>query len=131
MCTKEEVRHVVKEEIESLEYRLREDVLNHVSKRIEELGKHLSPSQETITRLCAIEDWRKKHEELAIETSRKQDKMFFAMFGDSDTKDIGMLAKTDLIYTKMIGFNGVKGFFQWVLLTGGVITLLFTAFKKF
>lgn len=122
---------ITPEQLKEMEYRIREDILMHVTKRIEELGKHMTPSQETITRLCSIEEWRKKHEELAVESAKKQDKMFFAMFGDEDTKVIGLVDKTDVIYTKMLGLNGVKGFFQWVLLSGGVIGLLFALFKKF
>lgn len=122
---------ITPEQLKEMEYRIREDILMHVTKRIEELGKHMIPSQETLTRLCSIEDWRRKHEELALESAKKQDKMFFAMFGDEETKTIGLVDKTDVIYTKMLGFNGVKGFFQWILLSGGVIGLLFALFKKF
>lgn len=122
---------ITPEQLKEMEYRIREDILMHVTKRIEELGKHMTPSQETLTRLCSIEDWRRKHEELALESAKKQDKMFFAMFGDEETKTIGLVDKTDVIYTKMLGFNGVKGLFQWILLSGGVIGLLFALFKKF
>lgn len=54
-----------------------------------------------------------------------------ALFGDKERGEIGIVQQNREVYEKVLSLNGIKGFFKWILMTGGVVGMLYTLFKKF
>jgi hypothetical protein len=155
MCTKEETRAVIQEEmkpmldeaIESLEYRLREDVLMYVSKSIKEIHSHIESAPKTVEELEKLHSWQKKHDEeqtkrdvlRAIRDEKdalwKEDMSNFSrdmrriFFGDKDLNEIGMVAEHKIVFSNVIVFGYLKKFLQFLVLVGTSIGV-FIAFRK-
>lgn len=145
MCTKEEVRAVVTEEMVSL----KEEIFTHINKRFADFPAHMVSAQTTVDELCKLRNWQHEHDEaqkardiLRLKREEtdalwRQEMIEFskdmkrAMFGDKQTGEIGMVREHKIVFDKMIGFKGVEGFFKWFLLSGGVVGLLFALFQKF
>jgi len=155
MCTKEETRLVIQEEmkpmldkaIDSLEYRLREDVLMYVSKSIKEIHSHIESAPKTVEELEKLHSWQKKHDEeqvkrdvmRAIRDEKdaiwKEDMSNFSrdmrriFFGDKDLNEIGMVAEHKIVFSNVIVFGYLKKFLQFLLLVSTSIGV-FIAFRK-
>ncbi len=108
----------------------KKEFANHqmIEEKLEEVKKiatHNAPSPQTIARLGDIQD-------MANELKASNERLNRVVFGDPlDKNDIGMHGKIDEMYTKLIQVGGIKGFFKWVLLTGGVVSTLYVFFRKF
>jgi hypothetical protein len=94
-----------------------------IAKGIVESEKHMSPSPQTIERFDNIESWMKEHEVVSSNIVK-------ALFGNSNTEEQGLVKQMKDVHDKVVAFDGIKGFFQWILLTGGVIGMLYAFFKK-
>lgn len=124
MCTtKVEIQKIVKEELASVRQELKEDMLSIAQAVAKDTLKHERPAPETLAELKKIDNWIQRHEE--VSNSFKQ-----ALFGDPQTGELGLVRMTRDMHEKFLSFSGVKGLFNWILLTGGVIGLLYALFKK-
>lgn len=102
-------------------HKMIEEKLDEVTK----IAMHNAPSPATITKLGELQD-------LAMELKESNARLNRVVFGDPlDNKDIGMHGKIDVMYTRLIQVGGIKGFFQWILLTAGVVSSLYFLFRKF
>jgi hypothetical protein len=124
MCiTKEEVHKILAQELEKLRPELREDMYVVAQSVVKDYVSHERPSPQTMKELQDINRWISSHEEVSRTFSR-------ALFGDTNTKEPGLVAMVRDVHEKILSFNGVKGLFQWILLTGGVLGILWTLFKR-
>lgn len=141
MCiTKEEVKKAVfdvwENELEPKIFRIINEknetfLPTAIARGIMEAEKHMEMSKPTRDEFNKVNSWISKHEELARGIIHTQEKITLALFGDPSTDEIGVVRQSNEMYKKMMEMSGIKGFFQWVLLSGGVVALLYSLFKKF
>lgn len=126
MCTRQEVH----EELAMLKDELKEEFLTYINRRLTDTT-HCTPSQETLRQIAELRTWIEDHKRMTDTMNESMRDITRALFGDKDRGEIGIVQQNREVYEKVLSLDGIKGFFKWILMTGGVVGMLYTVFKKF
>ena len=126
MCTRQEVH----EELSLLKDQLKEEFLTYINRRLTDT-MHCTPSQETLRQIAELRTWIEEHKRMTDTMNESMRDITRALFGDKERGEIGIVQQNREVYEKVLSLNGIKGFFKWILMTGGVVGMLYTVFKKF
>ena len=121
----------------------------HINNRFLELPLHTVSAKNTVDELCKLRGWQREHDEAQkardilrlkreeVDALWRADMIEFSkdmkhtIFGDKQTGEIGMVKEHKIMYDKMIGIDGVRGLFKWIILTSGTVGILFALFRRF
>lgn len=73
----------------------------------------------------------REHDNKEKEYWVKIDKMYLALFGDEELKINGIVKQNEEMYRLVVQASGLKKWMRLFLLVGGVVSILYTIFRRF